>query len=333
MYGLTRPPFANIPDPSFLYPSVQHQRATSILKYALMARAGFCVITGDIGAGKTTLVRSVLKDLNMPVCAGLVSNTQCESFYELLRWILLAYDLDYRNKDKVEMYDEFVQFLVAQFQKGEPVTLIIDEAQNLSLELLEQLRMLSNVNTEKGQILQTILVGQPELWDLLRNPSMIQFAQRISYDYFLKPLDGAKDVQQYIQHRLKVAGGDPDLFEQSVYQPISEATNGVPRLINLLCDTALVYAYAEESKQVSKAIVDQVVADKHASFAMRSQGVATPAEPVPEESTTISERDPDFPTAIETPISQQTAASGTPAAHRSISTIEKAALRLKPNKN
>jgi len=333
MYGLTRPPFANIPDPSFLYPSVQHQRATSILKYALMARAGFCVITGDIGAGKTTLVRSVLKDLNMPVCAGLVSNTQCESFDELLRWILLAYDLDYRNKDKVEMYDQFVQFLVAQFQKGEPVTLIIDEAQNLSLELLEQLRMLSNVNTEKGQILQTILVGQPELWDLLRDPSMIQFAQRISYDYFLKPLDGTKDVQQYIQHRLKIAGGATDLFEQSAYQRICEATSGVPRLINLLCDTALVYAYADESKQVSKKIVEQVITDKHASFAMRSQGIVTSPEPSTEESSTKTELDPVAPTPIDSPTSQRPAASGVSAGHRSISTIEKAALRLKPRKN
>jgi general secretion pathway protein A len=270
-YGLQKLPFANIPDPEFLFPSPQHQQALSILQYALMARAGFCVITGDIGAGKTTLVRRVLQTLDQRVHVGLVSNTQCESFEELLRWILLAFELEYRGLGKVEMYDTFVQFLIRQYRAGTPVTLIIDEAQNLSLENLEQLRMLSNVNTEKGQILQTILVGQPELWQLLRDPRLQQFAQRISYDYFLEPLAGAEMVREYVQHRVRVAGGNPDLFDQDTFAEIASATDGVPRLINFLCDTALVYAYGEGVDRITRDIVSQVINDKRASLAIPAE--------------------------------------------------------------
>jgi len=317
MFGFQRPPFANVPDPGFLYPSPQHQRALSILQYALIARAGFCVITGDVGAGKTTLVRSVLQNLDLSVHVGLVSNTQCESFEELLRWILLAFDLDYNGKDKVQMYDEFVQFLVQQFQLGTPVTLIIDEAQNLSIELLEQLRMLSNVNTEKGQILQTILVGQPELWDLLRDPKMIQFAQRISYDYFLKPLENADTVQQYVEHRVRTAGSDREVFDSGTFPLIAKATRGVPRLINSLCDSALVYAYGEDSNTVSTAIIARVIADKQASFAPIDQPMAE-HEPATTRTNTAE------PYVVHS--------SSNSNKNRSMSTIEKAAERLRPKK-
>ena len=314
-YGFEKPPFANIPDPDFLYPSPQHQQAISILQYALMARAGFCVITGDIGAGKTTLVRSVLQNLDMPVHVGLVSNTQCESFEELLRWILLSFELDYQDKDKVQMYDEFVQFLIHQFQSGRPVTLIIDEAQNLSLELLEQLRMLSNVNTEKGQILQTILVGQPELWELLKDPKMIQFAQRISYDYFLKQLGDAETVQKYIEHRLRMAGSDQNVFEPKTFKLISEATSGVPRLINLLCDSALVYAYGEDLDAVTFDVVERVVKDKSASFAPIQQAEKVKLDP-----------------AVNSRNISDTTTSNASRNVREMSTIEKAAKRQRRKK-
>ncbi len=265
-YNLTRPPFANIPDPEFLFLSPQHRQALSILQYALIARAGFCVITGDIGAGKTTLVRRVLQTLNQQVHVGLVTNTQCETFEELLQWILLAFELEYRGKGKVEMYDEFVQFLIARHRAGRPVTLIIDEAQNLGITNLEQLRMLSNVNTEKGQILQTILVGQPELWELLRDPKLQQFAQRISYEYFLTPLDSCDLVREYVRYRIGNAGGDPGIFEEATYRAIWTATGGVPRLINLLCDTALVYGYGEGEPEIRLDTVLKVVNDKQGAF-------------------------------------------------------------------
>lgn len=265
-YNLSKPPFANIPDPGFLFLSPQHQRGLAVLQYALLARAGFCVITGDVGAGKTTLVRKLLQTLDQPLDVGIVSNTQCESFEELLRWILLAFDLDYRGKDKVEMYDTFVTYTIEQHRKGRPVTLIIDEAQHLGTGNLEQLRMLSNVNTEKGQVLQTVLVGQPELWDLLRDPKLSQFAQRISYDYFLAPLDGPELTSDYIKHRLRNAGGSEDLFLLETIPLIWEATGGVPRLINLVCDTALVYGYAEEAEKIGKDLIEQVLEDKRNGF-------------------------------------------------------------------
>jgi general secretion pathway protein A len=265
-YGLSKPPFSNIPDPDYLFLSPQHRRALSVLQYALMTRAGFCVITGNVGAGKTTLVRSLLKSVDQEIEVGLVSNTQVESFEELMRWILLAFDLDYRGKDKVEMYDDFVRYLIDRFRAGRPVTLIIDEAQHLGMENLEQLRMLSNVNTEKGQILQTILVGQAELWDLLRRRELQQFTQRISYDYFLGPLDSPELTRAYVEHRLKYAGAEPDIFEPDTFDLIWSGTGGVPRLINLVCDTALVYGYGEERATISRRIVEQVLADKSDSL-------------------------------------------------------------------
>lgn len=280
-YNFTRPPFENIPDPAFLFLSPQHERTLSVLKYALLSRSGFCVITGNVGAGKTTLVRSILYDLGRNTVVGLVSNTQCDSFEELMRWILLAFNLEYRNKDKVEMYDDFVRFLIQQHDKGNLVTLIIDEAQHLDLRVLEQLRMLSNVNTERGQLLQIVLVGQPELTALLRRPEIQQFAQRISYDHFLGPLESVELVEKYIRHRLQSVADRDDHFEPDTYELIFRATRGIPRLINLLCDTALVYGFAEELRTIPKRIIEQVLVDKRMGLAPLTTEKPEPApEPV-----------------------------------------------------
>jgi type II secretory pathway predicted ATPase ExeA len=265
-YDFDKPPFSNIPDPAFLFLSPQHARASSVLHYALLARAGFCVITGDVGSGKTTLVRSVLQDLNEQVEIGLISNTKCDSFEELLRWVLLAFGIEYQDMDKVQMYEVFVNYLIRMHRAGRRVALVVDEAQHLSPEILEQLRMLSNVNTEKGQILQTILVGQPELWGVLSRPELEQFAQRISYDCVLGPLDDPETTGEYIRHRLQVAGGNEDLFLSDTYPMIFAGTLGVPRLVNLVCDTALVYAYGEGKADVDVAIVERVLRDKETSL-------------------------------------------------------------------
>ncbi|MEM7220389.1 MAG: AAA family ATPase [Pseudomonadota bacterium] len=266
-YKLERQPFVNIPDPGALFLSPSHQRALSVLQYSLMTRAGFCVVTGEVGAGKTTLVRRLLQVVDPSLEVGLVSNTQCESFDEFLQWVFLSFDLDFRSKDKVELYADFVAFLIERYDAGCPVTLIIDEAQHLGPDYLEQLRMLSNINTEKGLLLQTILVGQPELWDILRRTELRQFAQRISYDYHLGPLDGAEMVGQYISHRVEASGGDPELFEQETLEPIFQASRGIPRLINLLCDTALVYGFAEQKTKIDLPLIAQVLKDKMESFA------------------------------------------------------------------
>lgn len=265
-FGLTKPPFANVPDPGFLYLSPQHKKALSILKYAMMTRAGFCVVTGDVGSGKTMLVRKLLQEMDLDVEVGLVSNTQCESFEEFLRWVMLAFELEYRDKSKVEMYEELVHFMLDSNNRGRPVTLIVDEAQHLDADILEQLRMLSNVNTEKGQILQTILVGQPELWALLRRPELSQFAQRISYDYFLSPLDSPEAVEGYVSHRLAAAGREDPLFLPETINLIFEATAGVPRLINLVCDHALVFGYAEDAVYIGIDLMNHVLAEKESGF-------------------------------------------------------------------
>lgn len=277
-YELNESPFVNIPDPGLLYLSPSHQRALSVLQYALMARSGFCVVTGEVGAGKTTLVRRLLQIVDPSIEVGLVSNTQCDSFEEFLQWVCLSFDLDFRSKKKVELYSDFVGFLIRRFDAGNPVTLIIDEAQHLGPDYLEQIRMLSNINTEKGLILQTILVGQPELWEILRRDDLRQFAQRISYDYHLGPLESPAMVGDYINHRVSVVGGKPGLFDEAVFKTIYQASRGIPRLINLLCDTALVYGFAEQARSINAKLIQQVLADKQASFAPFSE-VPEPESP------------------------------------------------------
>lgn len=266
-YHFDSPPFDNIPNPEMVFLSPAHKRTLAVLEYAIMARAGFCVVSGEVGTGKTTMVRKLLQDIDQDFEVGLVTNTQFESFEELLKWILLSFELPYSSDDKVALYDAFTRFLIERFHAGHPVTLIIDEAHNLEPKQLEQLRMLSNVNTEKGLVLQTILVGQPELWETLQRHELRQFAQRISYDVRLDPLPTDDLVGQYIRARLEFAGASPDLFEPETYPYIWLATDGIPRLINLVCDTALVYGYAEEQPTIGIDIIEQVINDKQRSLA------------------------------------------------------------------
>lgn len=259
-YGFTEKPFSLLPDPGFLYMSQKHRQALSMLEYGLMNQAGFTVITGEIGAGKTTLIRLLLEQIDQELTVGLVSNTH-PSFGEMLQWVLLAYGLQYRGKEKVEMYETLVEFLIDEYSKNRRTVLIIDEAQNMSTEGLEELRMLSNINANKDQIFQLILVGQPELKEKLRQPELIQFAQRIAVDFHLQNLS-LQETWKYIRHRLSVAGGDPDLFDSAACAAIHYYTRGTPRLINVLCDTALVCAFAEEMEYIDADLVHDVVKDK-----------------------------------------------------------------------
>ncbi len=252
-YGLREKPFSLLPDPGFLYPSAKHRMALVLLEYSLMNQSG-------IGTGKTTLIRQLLSQLGRDTSVGLISNTH-SSFGELLQWVLMAFNLDYAGKDKVTMYHTFIDFLVREYARNRHTVLIIDEAQNMSPETLEELRMLSNVNADKDQVLQVFLVGQTGLRDLLRRPDLEQFAQRISVDYHLEPLS-SNETQDYIHHRLMVVGGDPELFDKDACETIHRNSGGVPRLINVLCDTALVFGYAEQIKRISKELVEDVVRDK-----------------------------------------------------------------------
>jgi thymidine kinase len=194
---------------------------------------------------------------------GLITNTH-PSFGELLQWILMAFNLECGSRDKVEMYTTFMDFLVKQYAANRRTVLIIDEAQNMGPQALEELRMLSNVNTEKDQVLQVILAGQPGLRENLKDPSLEQFAQRISVDYNLDPLN-LDETREYIHHRLNIAGGSPNIFDDTACEAVFRYSGGIPRLVNLLCDTALVYGYAEQTHRISAQLIEDVARDKQKS--------------------------------------------------------------------
>jgi general secretion pathway protein A len=259
-YGFDEKPFSLLPDPAFLFLSPKHQKALTMLQFGMMNQAGFTVITGEIGSGKTTLIRQLLAEIGEDVTLGLVSNTH-RSFGELLQWVLLAFELEYRDKKKVELYETLANFIVKEYENDRRTVLIIDEAQNLDVDALEELRMLSNINSDKDQVLQLILVGQPHLRDTLRRPEMHQFAQRIAVDYSLGTLS-LEETWQYIRHRLKIAGGDPNVFDTKACAAVYYYTSGTPRLINSLCEQSLVVGFAEQKKRIDVDIVCDVVRER-----------------------------------------------------------------------
>jgi type II secretory pathway predicted ATPase ExeA len=262
-YGFREKPFSLLPDPSFLYLGRKHSMALALLEYGVKSQAGFTVIAGEIGSGKTTLIRHLLDRIDRDVTVGLISNTH-SSFGELLEWVLLAFGIEYKGLDKVSRFHRFTDFLISEYAKRRRTVLIIDEAQNLGAETLEELRMLSNINADKNLVLQLILIGQPELRQLLRRPGMEQFAQRVSVAYFLEALS-AEETAAYVRHRLKVAGGDPRLFNEEAIALAHKAGRGVPRLINTLCDLALVYGYAAGLNYIDRPVMEDVVRDRAAT--------------------------------------------------------------------
>jgi type II secretory pathway predicted ATPase ExeA len=228
-----------------------------MLEYGLAEQTGYVVLTGEVGTGKTTLLRHLLRSVDNHVLIGLVTNTH-SSFGELMKWIMLAFDLDYGEKDAVTQHQIFTDFLIERYAHGQRVVLIVDEAQNLGRDALEQLRMLSNINAESDHLLQLILVGQPELRQLLGSESLRQFVQRISIDYHLRPLD-RDDTASYVRHRLETAGGDPDIFDPAALAAVHYFARGLPRLVNSLCDLSLVYAFAEDRPDVDFDTVFSVI--------------------------------------------------------------------------
>ncbi len=260
-YGLSGKPFSLLPDPDFLFMSRRHRRVINLLDYGIVTQAGFIVITGDVGAGKTTVVRRFLKTVGENITVGVIANTS-SSLGRLLMWASSAFELPTQGLDDIAVYNRFVDFLVAQYAQGKRTVLIIDEAQNLGLEALEELRMLSNVNNEKDQLLQIILVGQPELLETLKRHDLRQFRQRISVHCHLDPLTPS-ETAAYIRHRLDVVGGALDLFDDTACAAVHYFTSGVPRLINLLCDQALVYSFSEDHKKISFKTVAEVAADRN----------------------------------------------------------------------
>ncbi len=261
-YNLSEKHFTLLPDPGFLYMSEKHRMALTLLEYGLMNHAGFTVISGDIGAGKTTLIRHVLNNMDREHTVGLITNTH-RDFGELLQWTLLAFNLEHSGMNKVEMYQRFVDFIIDEYAHNRRTVLIVDEAQNMAPETLEELRMLSNINADKNQALQVVLVGQRELRETLQRPDLAQFAQRISVDYHLQSLSES-ETAGYIRHRMEVAGGDPDTFTEMACKAIHRYSGGVPRLINLLCDTSLVYGFAEQKHRIDAQLATDVAREKQA---------------------------------------------------------------------
>lgn len=252
-YCLSERPFSTSPDPDFLFWADTHAMAFSMLRYGLMTRAPITVLTGEIGAGKTTLLRQLLRELPSEVEIGLISNMQAGRG-ELLHWALMALGEPIEDLPYVRQFQRLQDRLIRSYAAGKRVVLVFDEAQNLDVETLEELRMLSNVNSEKDEILQLILVGQPQLRALIARPELVQFTQRVSTDFHLEPLK-ASEVESYINHRIEAVGGRWRIFPSSTCRLVHQATRGVPRLVNVLCDLSLVYGYAAESKIVDEALL------------------------------------------------------------------------------
>jgi len=260
-FGLAERPFTLLPDPDFLYWSESHARAYAMLEYGLLTHAPITVITGEIGAGKTTLLRHLLRQLPEDVTVGLISNAQGNRG-ELLHWVLMALGAQTdTDASYVRLFAQFQDFLIAEYAAGRRTLLIFDEAQNLSVETLEELRMFSNINADKDELLQLVLVGQPELRELIGRPRLVQFAQRVAAEYHLPGMT-APAVRDYIRHRLRVAGATREIFTPAACECVHVASRGVPRLVNQICDYALVYAFTDGLDAVDAGVIEAVVVDR-----------------------------------------------------------------------
>jgi len=254
-FGLKEYPFRLTPDLDFLYMSNAHAQAKAYMDYSVWNREGFVVITGEIGCGKTTLIQKLISELDDEnVVVAKLFQTQLDDV-EFLQAVLVEFGFNPFGAKKVELIDMLNTFLIDNFHNEKQTLLIVDEAHNLTMQALEEVRMLSGLETRKEKILHVILVGQPQLNELLDSPEMEQMNQRVRLRFHLKPLSEA-DAEQYIAHRLKIAGAErDDIFDAGSVPKVYEYTGGIPRLINTLCDTALTVAYADGLKTVTKEIV------------------------------------------------------------------------------
>lgn len=275
-YGFTGKPFQLNPDPSFFFGSKGHSSAYSYLKYGVFQSEGFIVVTGEIGAGKTTLVRTLLEELDpRKVVAVQLVSTQLEAD-DLLRSVATAFGLPVRGTDKAQLLATIEAFLTSLVTEHKRALLVVDEAQNLSPRAMEELRMLSNFQLGDRALLQSFLVGQPELRELLRGPSMQQLRQRVIASYHLGPMD-EDETRGYIEHRLhRVGWKDDPSFDPAVFPSVYRATGGIPRKINLLCNRLLLASFLTEKHAIDQADVDAVIGEIRAEG-----GVDAPVQPQP----------------------------------------------------
>jgi general secretion pathway protein A len=288
-YGFSAKPFRLRPDPHFFYGSKGHKRAMAYLDYGLSQGEGFIVITGEVGAGKTTLVRNLLNNLpSEQIIAAHIVNTHLDSD-DTLRMVVSAFGLEYENASKADLLTRLERFLRACDQEGRRALLIVDEAQNLTPRTVEELRMLSNFQADDKPLLQTFLLGQPEFRTTLHSPSMSQLRQRVIASYHLGPMDAA-ETQAYIEHRLATVGwnGDPS-FTAGAHAAIFGYTGGIPRKTNTLCDRLLLMGYLEEMHGFTEIDVNTVIRDIDEEFelppgaAEAAAAEAAAAEPMPAE--------------------------------------------------
>lgn len=261
-YELKSKPFDLLPDHRFLFMSREHDLALTHLEYGITDNKGFIVLTGDVGAGKTTLINYLLNKIKEEVNTALVFNTNIDpaSFLEM---VVKEFGLRTKETRKSVLYDILYQFLLEEHVRGRRSVLIIDEAQNMPKETLEEVRMLSNFETQESYLLQIIMGGQPQLKRRLNDPDLAQLTQRVSVYYHLSPLEES-EVGRYIDHRLRVAGYNSPypLFETEAVEKIYEYSKGVPRVISSICDTALIYGYADELKTIGEDVIEKVIEDR-----------------------------------------------------------------------
>jgi general secretion pathway protein A len=260
-FHLREKPFSLIPDRDAIFFSPGHMAAFSTMEFGLLEQVGITVITGEVGAGKTTLVRHLLSRINYNQrTVGLVG-TAHSSYGTLLKWIISAFRIQVESQDESVLLQVLQDFLVEQFANGKRTVVIVDEAQNMSAQDLESLRLLTNINSDKNQLLQIVLVGQPELLEKFYQPGMSQLAQRVSAECHLAPLD-LLQTMDYVRHRVHSAGGQNNLFDVSSLMGVYYYSGGIPRIINTLCDGGLVFAYGQSKEAVDLNIILDVVRAK-----------------------------------------------------------------------